>query len=143
MVEQVKENQCGTCTALGGGAFRLESKDGLRFAGKSYDDNQIGKGSMQARNICALAKYGNKGTVTKFPTKQSAGYSNWAVQGQVHWYGNCREGASQAHCCTGAAPFKTGQDWTKFATGMLPLTVTIVAPPSSLRPRRVLWVALT
>lgn len=100
-----------------GGAFRLESKDGLRFAGKSYDDNQIGKGSMQARNICALAKYGNKGTVTKFPTKQSAGYSNWAVQGQVHWYGNCREGASQAHCCTGAAPFKTGQDWTKFATG--------------------------
>lgn len=74
--------------------------------------------TLQARNICALAKYGNKGTVTKFPTKKSAGYTNWSVRGQVHWYGNCYEGNSQAHCCTGAAPFKSGQDWLKFASGM-------------------------
>ena len=46
---QVKENLCGTCTKLSGG-FRLESKDGLRFGGKSFDDNMIGKGSMQ---VCA------------------------------------------------------------------------------------------
>jgi len=113
----IKENQCGACTDLGGGAFRIESAAGLRFGGKSYDDNRIGKGSMQARNICALAKYGNKGTVTKFPSTKSAGYTNRAVLGQVHWYGNCGEGASQAHCCTGAAPFKSGQDWLKFSAG--------------------------
>lgn len=71
----------------------------------------------QARNICALAKYGNKGKVTKFPSKKSAGYTNWSVRGQVHWYGNCGESSSYAHCCTGAAPFKSGQDWTKFASG--------------------------
>ena len=46
---QIKENLCGTCTSLGGGAFRLESNDGLRFGGKSFDDNRIGKGSMQVR----------------------------------------------------------------------------------------------
>lgn len=114
----IKENMCGTCTSLGkGGAFRLEAKEGLRIGGKSFDDNMIGKGSMQARNICALAKYGNKGTVGKFPSKQSQGYTNWSVRGQVHWFGNCREGASNAHCCTGAAPFKTGQDWLKFSSG--------------------------
>jgi hypothetical protein len=110
----VKENLCGTCTKLSGG-FRLESKDGLRFGGKSFDDNMIGKGSMQARNICALAKYGNKGTVGKFPNKNTAGYTNYRVHGQVHWFGNCREGGCST--CTGARPFKTGQDWTKFASG--------------------------
>lgn len=46
-VQQIKENMCGTCTSLGGGAFRLEAAEGLRFGGKSYDDNMIGKGSMQ------------------------------------------------------------------------------------------------
>ena len=27
----------------------MEAAEGLRFGGKSYDDNQIGKGSMQVR----------------------------------------------------------------------------------------------
>lgn len=44
---QVKENMCGKCTSLGGGAFRLEATEGLRFGGKSFDDNQIGRGKMQ------------------------------------------------------------------------------------------------
>ena len=34
-----------------------------------------------------LAKYGNKGTFTKQATAQSAGYTNYAVHGQVHFFG--------------------------------------------------------
>jgi len=123
--EQILDNMCGVCTDLGNGAFRIEAKEGLRFGGKSFDDNEIGKGTMQARNICALAKYGNKGTVTKFPNKDSAGYSNWAVQGQVHWFGNCGEGGCAT--CTGAAPFKSGQDWLNFATGNIHVCVCVCA----------------
>ena len=82
-----------------------------------FEAHPDARDALQARNICALAKYGNKGTVGKFPSKQSQGYTNWSVRGQVHWFGNCREGASNAHCCTGAAPFKTGQDWLKFSSG--------------------------
>jgi len=123
--EQILENMCGVCTDLGNGAFRIEAKEGLRFGGKSFDDNEIGKGTMQARNICALAKYGNKGTVTKFPNKDSAGYSNWAVQGQLHWFGNCGEGGCAT--CTGAAPFKSGQDWLNFATGNIRMCVCVCA----------------
>ena len=37
----------------------------------------------QARNICMLAKYGNKGTITKQATAQSAGITNYKVSGQV------------------------------------------------------------
>ena len=112
----IKENMCGKCTSLGGGNFRLEATEGLRFGGKSFDDNMIGRGSMQARNICALAKYGNKGRVSKFPNKKSTGYTNWRVRGQVHWFGNCHEGSSCTRC-TGSRPFRTGQDWLKFASG--------------------------
>ena len=34
-----------------------------------------------------LAKYGNKATYTKQATAQSAGYTNYAVHGQVHFFG--------------------------------------------------------
>lgn len=54
------DNLCGKCEKLPGGGFKLSSTNGLRFGGASFDDNQIGLGSYQARNICMLAKYGNK-----------------------------------------------------------------------------------
>eukprot|EP00961_Rhodomonas_salina_P177836 2398145-Rhodomonas_salina.1 len=50
-----------------------ETKAGLRFNGASFDDNQNGKGSYQAMNICTLAKYGNKGTIGDPPTTKCAG----------------------------------------------------------------------
>ena len=55
----VTDNLCGKCEKDGAG-FKLVNKIGLRWGGKSFDDNQIGKGSIQAQNICILAKYGNK-----------------------------------------------------------------------------------
>ena len=55
----VTDNLCGKCEKDGAG-FKLVNEIGLRWGGKSFDDNQIGKGSIQAQNICILAKYGNK-----------------------------------------------------------------------------------
>ena len=49
----IKDNLCGKCVSLGGGAFRLIADVGLRFNGYSFDDNRIGKGSFQA---CILKK---------------------------------------------------------------------------------------
>eukprot|EP00961_Rhodomonas_salina_P210282 2839214-Rhodomonas_salina.1 len=62
-----------------------------------------GAKSIQARNICILAKYGNGGTVVENPTTNCAGYSLNGKANQVHWYGNCREGSSKEKgCCSNA-----------------------------------------
>jgi len=115
----IKDNMCGTCTALPGGGIRLENSHGIRFDGASFDDNQIGKGSYQAMNICTLARYGNGGTITKKPTADCGGYSIYSsANSQVHWYGNCAKGdSSQAHCCSNAELLKSGFDWKKFSKG--------------------------
>eukprot|EP00961_Rhodomonas_salina_P092795 1248869-Rhodomonas_salina.1 len=53
---RVKDNMCGECKSWGSGGFELrENAMGIRFNGASFDDNQIGKGSYQAMNICILA----------------------------------------------------------------------------------------
>jgi len=115
----IVDNQCGKCTALPNGGVRIENSHGLRFNGASYDDNQIGKGSYQARNICMLAKYGNGGTITKKATADSAGFSIYSSSAsQVHWYGNCRMGdTKQAQCCSNAELLQSGFDWNKFSKG--------------------------
>jgi len=113
----IKDNLCGKCSSLGGGNFRLYSDKGLRFNGYSFDDNMIGKGSYQARNICMLAKYGNKATYTKQATAKSAGYTNYRVHGQVHFFGNCRPSAAYKHCCTNAGLIPNGWDFNKFSKG--------------------------
>ena len=105
----IKDNLCGKCSSLGNGNFRLVADIGLRFNGYSFDDNQIGKGSYQARNICMLAKYGNKGTFSRPATSQSAGYTNFAVHGQVHFFGNCHPSSSYAHCCTNFGLMPSGK----------------------------------
>jgi len=56
----VTDNLCGQCVADGKGWKLVNDKAGLRWGGKSFDDNQNGKGTIQAQNICALAAYGNK-----------------------------------------------------------------------------------
>lgn len=116
----VLDNLCGKCTALPGGGFKLEElKAGLRYAGASFDDNQIGLGSYQAMNICSLARYGNGGKIAYQPSKKCAGKVVYgSAKAQVHWYGNCRKGSSRdASCCSNAALLKSGFDWTTFARG--------------------------
>jgi len=121
----IKENMCGTCTKTATG-FKLENtKAGLRWGGagaavdgKSFDDNYIGKGSMQARNICILAKYGNKpAALPESPTSNCAGATKFGIPAQAHWYGNCRTGSKETACCSNAAMMVPGQDFGKFAVG--------------------------
>jgi len=88
----IKDNLCGTCTALAGGGVKLSNVRGLRFNGASFDDNQNGKGTYQAQNICMLAKYGNKGKIDFYAKPSSYGVTGGGVPGQVHWFGNCRKG---------------------------------------------------
>ena len=70
---------------------------GLSYEGKSFDDNQIGKGSIQAQNVCVLAKYGNAGTITEPATPDCAGESNHDLDKQQHWFGNCDMGGKCLH----------------------------------------------
>ena len=56
----VTDNLCGKCEADGKGWKLTNMEAGLRWGGKSFDDNRNGKGTLQAQNICALAAYGNK-----------------------------------------------------------------------------------
>lgn len=114
----VMDNMCGKCTALPGGGFQLEETSaGLRYAGASFDDNQIGTGSYQAMNICILARYGNGGKIAYMPTNKCGGHTGRGPSSQVHWYGNCRMGSKETTCCSNAALLKSGFDWTKFARG--------------------------
>lgn len=117
----ITDNLCGQCTQLPDGGFKLYNKHGLRFNGASFDDNQNGVGTYQAQNICMLAKYGNKGTITKYASEKSWGRTGGGVASQVHWYGNCRKNdKNQKSCCTNAMPLDSGFDWNKFAHGILP-----------------------
>ena len=80
----VADNLCGKCTRLPGGGFRLEeTKYGLRYAGASFDDNQIGRGSYQAMNICSLARYGNGGKIVYQPSTKCVGVSKRGRSHQV------------------------------------------------------------
>jgi hypothetical protein len=70
------------------GGFKLENAAGLRFNGISFDDNQNGKGSYQAQNVCMLARYGNKGDFGSrgSPTDQCKGTTGGTIKGP-HYYG--------------------------------------------------------
>jgi hypothetical protein len=70
------------------GGFKLENAVGLRFNGMSFDDNQNGKGSYQAQNVCLLARYGNKGDFGKkgFPSDESKAKTGGKIKGP-HYYG--------------------------------------------------------
>jgi hypothetical protein len=114
----IQDNLCGTCTALSDGGVKLSNVYGLRFNGASFDDNQNGVGSYQAQNICLLAKYGNKGTITNYAKPESYGVTGGGVPAQPHWFGNCRTGYQPyAKCCSNANPLESGQDWNDFSKG--------------------------
>lgn len=44
-----------------------------------------GKGTIQAKNICILSRYGNLGKITDQPTKNCEGRSLSGASNQVHW----------------------------------------------------------
>ena len=116
----VKDNLCGTCHKTPDGFKLKNTVAGLRYAGYSFDDNHIGRGSYQARNICILAKFGNKGVVSRQPLSSCTGVSNRGrgVSPQVHWYGNCRKGSwRQKNCCTNAFVVGSYFNWNKFSKG--------------------------
>jgi len=115
----VKDNLCGKCQKTAIGYKLVNYEAGLRFAGASFDDNEVGKGTVQARNICILSRYGNKGQVTRQPLSSCAGtVQASSVDSQVHWYGNCKEGTvKEKDCCTNAFVVGSFFDWTKYAKG--------------------------
>ena len=95
----IKENMCGKCVKTATG-FKLENtKRGLRWGAKganaagaaSFDDNFIRRGSTQAKNLCILAKYGNKpkGPFPAYPTANCAGRTQWGKPTQTHWCASC------------------------------------------------------
>jgi hypothetical protein len=117
---------CGKCIKTATG-FKLENvKAGLRWGpkgdtvdGKSFDDNMNGKGTNQAKNICILAKYGNKPAPFKeFPTSNCEGVTQGGISDQTHWYGNCNaDSKREKSCCSNAKLMEPGQDWANFAVG--------------------------
>ena len=109
---------CETCDSLSG--FMLVNEDGLRYKDMGFDDTNTGEGSTQAKNVCMLARYGNKGKMTVTPDDSS--YMTLVdkkdVKDQVHWYGSCSAGAKQeAKCCTNSQVMTKGFDFSTFATG--------------------------
>ena len=88
----VADNLCGECIATDNGWKLVNDKMGLQFEGKSFDDNRIGKGSIQAQNVCVLAKYGNKGTIIEPATAECFGESDANLNEIPHWFGNCNAG---------------------------------------------------
>jgi len=121
----VSDNLCGKCTPLCAkcGAkegFELTNDQGLRFDGFSFDDQNVKSGSIQVRNMCMLARYGNLG---KFEGKAEdiisvASYaeSSTTIE-QPHWYGNCAAGAGgMEKCCSNDVLVESGFNW-KYATG--------------------------
>ena len=109
---------CESCDSLSG--FMLVNEDGLRYDNLAFDDHNYGAGSTQAKNVCMLAKYGNKGDMTTTPDDSS--YMTLVdkadVKEQVHFFGDCTEGSTtEANCCTNAKVMTSGFDFKTFATG--------------------------
>jgi hypothetical protein len=122
----VSDNLCGQCEPLckrcgSKAGFMLSATDGLRFKGYSFDDNAVYVGSNMVRNMCMLARYGNKGTF-KGNTADIVSAKSYAessrTKEQPHFYGRCTIGdKSQEACCSNSKLVSSGFDWLKFATG--------------------------
>jgi hypothetical protein len=109
---------CDSCDSLAG--FMLVNEDGLRYNDLAFDDHNYGPGSTQAKNVCMLARYGNKGDmkVTPSDTSYMTLVDKKDIKEQVHFYGDCKEGsAKEAKCCTNAEIMPKGFDFKTFATG--------------------------
>ena len=121
----VKDNLCGRCEPLckqcgASAGFRLINGYGLRFGPASFDAAAAGAGSVAARNLCALARYGNGGRPqpAAADTSFAKAAADGAVPSQPRWFGACKAGdAAAATCCVNARPVAAGFDWNSFAVG--------------------------
>ncbi len=102
------------CSQLAG--FMLYNGGGLRFNGLSFDDNQYGRDSYQAQNVCLLARYGNQGPYGSkgWPRSKSRGVLG-KVQGP-HFFGNCKKDDKCGEC-SNAKLMSPGQDFARFSIG--------------------------
>eukprot|EP00961_Rhodomonas_salina_P080061 1076200-Rhodomonas_salina.1 len=121
----IMNNMCGECKPLckncdATAGFILKNPDGLRYMDKAFDDNNHRAGDIQPQNVCILARYGNKGTITKAPedTSYMKPVTDPAVKDQEHWFGNCAPGsASDKTCCSNAFLLQSKFDWGQFSSG--------------------------
>lgn len=113
----VIENLCGTCRKIPGG-FMLYNGGGIRFEGRTFDDDNSGPGQLQAQNVCNLAMYGNQGLygVRGAPTDKSHAVLGPKTLQKPHWYGSCEQGGGCGACTNDKGMF-AGEDWTRFAHG--------------------------
>ena len=122
----VQDNLCGKCQPLckrcgAKDGFILKNSKGLRFKGYSFDDQNTKPGSIQVRNICMLARYGNEGS---FKGKAAALISEKSYMesssdvSQPHWFGNCEPGEyGKEGCCSNSKLVESGFNWFKYGTG--------------------------
>ncbi len=106
---------CGDCVRIPGG-FAIRNKGGLRFLGRTFDDNKMGKGSIQVQNVCLLAKYGNGG---QYGSRGMPSGQSMAVGGGPrgpHWFGNCNPSDPCAKC-SNSKIMDQGADFGAFAHG--------------------------
>ena len=118
----VTDNLCGQCAPVcdrcdADVGFKLVNPEGLRFGAATFDASNLAKGSVQARNMCILARYGNGGTVTTLPTAASFAVATTdASKTRGNWYGGCTAGDTRS-CCDNGILLASSFDWTKFAVG--------------------------
>jgi len=109
---------CENCDSLSG--FMLVNEDGLRYKDMGFDDHHFEAGSIQAQNICMLARYGNKGKMSVTPDTSSymALVDKKGVKDQVHWFGDCKAGSKkEKRCCTNSRVMTASYNFGTFATG--------------------------
>jgi hypothetical protein len=122
----VTDNLCGKCVPLctrcdSKSGFMLTNAKGLRFNGYSFDDQNVKPGSIQVRNMCMLARYGNEGkfngNAEDIISEASYAESSDSIS-QPHWYGNCKKGEKgMSECCSNSELVKSGFSWFQYATG--------------------------
>jgi len=116
------EPVCGTDRCLDKEVgFLLKNPFGLRFGELSFDTARMSAGQNYPRNLCALARYGNKGTVAQQASSSSfmsTSDADEAAQPQNFWYGACNtDDEDEKQCCANAKLLQSGFDWKNFAMG--------------------------
>jgi len=95
--------------------FKLTSRTGLSFDGKSFDASKMTGTSNVVKNVCLLALDGNRGKYKYVPDSFSFA-SNAGGAPMSYWYGNCAEGSNACATCMNRAVLKSGQSFS-FSVG--------------------------
>jgi hypothetical protein len=114
----VLDNLCGACRKIAGG-FMLYNGGGLRFEGKSFDDDNHGPGDVQVQNVCSLAMYGNEGLygARGTPSAESHAIVGPSKLQRPHWYGACSAGSGQCKACSNQKLMQPGDNFKAFSEG--------------------------